>query len=264
MVLSGDPEALADALSELAESGVDVRRVAVDYASHSDQVEAVRDHLAVALADLSPAEPTVPFHSTVTEGRATGALDGGYWYRNLRQQVRFGPTIDRLLEQGFGAFVEVSPHPCWSSRSLRPYTTRPRKRSSSFVAPGRRRARPSGAIDGRAVRPRRPGGLARPARRRRRPAAWVDLPTYPFERQHFWRRPVPSAGASGMGLDDAGHPLLGALVRLPESGGLVATGRWSASTLAWCGRHRGPDGSDGAPVRVPEAGTGGAGTVGSG
>ncbi|GHH30771.1 polyketide synthase [Streptomyces rubradiris] len=254
VVLSGDPEALADALSELAESGVDVRRVAVDYASHSDQVEAVRDHLAVALADLSPAEPTVPFHSTVTEGRATGALDGGYWYRNLRQQVRFGPTIDRLLEQGFGAFVEVSPHPVL----VQPVAEAVHHAPAEAVVVGSLR-RDDGGL-GRLVRSMAElfvhgvpvdwrGLLADDVAR----AAWVDLPTYPFERQHFWRRPVPSAGASGMGLDDAGHPLLGALVRLPESGGLVATGRWSASTLAWAAGTEATDGSDGAPVRVPEA-----------
>jgi rifamycin polyketide synthase module 1/2/3 len=73
-------------------------------------------------------------------------------------------------------------------------------------------------------------------------ATWVDLPTYPFERQRFWRRPAAPSGASGLGLDDAGHPLLGALVRLPDSGGLVATGRWNSAMLPW------PAGDD-----VPEA-----------
>ncbi|RSM75236.1 beta-ketoacyl synthase [Amycolatopsis sp. WAC 01375] len=234
VVLSGAPEALTEVVRELAESGVDVRRVAVDYASHSDQVEAVRERLAVALADLSPVEPAVAFHSTVTGGRADGALDGGYWYRNLRQQVRFGPTIDRLLEQGFGAFIEVSPHPVL----VQPVTEAVHEARSEAVVAGSLR--------------RDDGGLGRLARSmaelfvRGLPvdwrgllaaedvrATWIDLPTYPFERQRFWRRPVSTADAPGMGLDDAGHPLLGALVRLPDSGGLIATGRWSASTLSW-------------------------------
>ncbi|MCR6488765.1 SDR family NAD(P)-dependent oxidoreductase [Amycolatopsis sp. OK19-0408] len=243
VVLSGEPDALTEALAELAGAGVDVRRVAVDYASHSDQVEAVEDRLAEALAGLSPVEPAVPFHSTVTAaGRADGPLDAGYWYRNLRQQVRFGPAVDRLLEQGFGAFVEVSPHPVL----VQPIAETVHETRSAAVVAGSLRRSDGGlgrlarsmaelfvrgvAVDWRALLPA-PDAVA-----------WVDLPTYPFERQRYWRRPVPAGGAAGLGLDDAGHPLLGALVRLPGSGGLVATGRWSASLLPWT---RGDD--------VPEA-----------
>ncbi|MER6664357.1 SDR family NAD(P)-dependent oxidoreductase, partial [Amycolatopsis japonica] len=234
VVLSGAPEVLTEVLRELAESGVDVRRVAVDYASHSDHVEAIRERLAEALADLSPTEPTVAFHSTVTGGRADGALDGGYWYRNLRHQVRFGPTIDRLLEQGFGAFIEVSPHPVL----VQPVTEAVHEaRSEAVVAGSLRRddgglgrlARSMAELFVRGLQVDWRGFLASEDVR----ATWIDLPTYPFERQRFWRRPVSTADASGMGLDDAGHPLLGALVRLPDSGGLIATGRWSASTLPW-------------------------------
>ena len=251
VVVSGDPDALTEALRELAESGVDVRRVAVDYASHSDQVEAVRERLAVALAGLSPVEPAVPFHSTVTAGRA-GPLDGGYWYRNLRHQVRFGPAIDRLLEQGFGAFVEVSPHPVL----VGPVAEAVHEARAEAVVAGSLR-RDDGGI-GRLLRSmaelfvRGVGVDWRGLLPATGEAAWIDLPTYPFERQRFWRRPVAAADAAGLGLDDAGHPLLGAFVRLPDSAGLIATGRWSASTLPsagdeaalvelalWAGEHLG-------------------------
>ena len=38
-------------------------------------------------------------------------MNADYWYRNLRQQVRFGPAIADLLKQGHGVFVEISAHP---------------------------------------------------------------------------------------------------------------------------------------------------------
>ncbi|MGW3202529.1 SDR family NAD(P)-dependent oxidoreductase, partial [Streptomyces sp. NPDC001118] len=38
-------------------------------------------------------------------------MDGGYWYRNLRQRVRFADAVQGLVEQGYSAFVEVSSHP---------------------------------------------------------------------------------------------------------------------------------------------------------
>ena len=34
-----------------------------------------------------------------------------YWYRNLRQPVRFRDTVRTLLADGYRAFIEVSPHP---------------------------------------------------------------------------------------------------------------------------------------------------------
>ena len=58
--------------------------------------------LAEALAGISAQAPVVPFYSTVTGGwiADAGILDGGYWYRNLRGQVRFGPAVAELLGAG--------------------------------------------------------------------------------------------------------------------------------------------------------------------
>ncbi|MFH7600690.1 acyltransferase domain-containing protein, partial [Streptomyces racemochromogenes] len=41
----------------------------------------------------------------------TAALDAAYWYRNLRQPVRFEDTVRALLAKGFATFVESSAHP---------------------------------------------------------------------------------------------------------------------------------------------------------
>ncbi|MYW22067.1 acyltransferase domain-containing protein, partial [Streptomyces sp. SID2955] len=38
-------------------------------------------------------------------------LDAGYWYRNLRQTVRFADTVQALLDDGFRLFIESSAHP---------------------------------------------------------------------------------------------------------------------------------------------------------
>ena len=54
----------------------------------------------------------VPFFSTVTGGLVdTAELDGEYWYRNLRETVRFERATRSLLGEGYRAFVEVGPHP---------------------------------------------------------------------------------------------------------------------------------------------------------
>ncbi|WP_156107539.1 acyltransferase domain-containing protein, partial [Streptomyces violaceusniger] len=107
-VVSGSVEVLDAVLVEFPEA----KRIPVDYASHSVQVEEVRGELAEALAGVEPCSGRVPFYSTVT-GRLmdTAELDAGYWYRNLRETVEFRSTIEGLLELGHTVFVEASPHP---------------------------------------------------------------------------------------------------------------------------------------------------------
>ena len=42
-------------------------------------------------------------------------LDAEYWWRNVRQPVRFAEAIGRLLDQDQNTFLEISPHPVLSS-----------------------------------------------------------------------------------------------------------------------------------------------------
>ncbi|MET9500071.1 type I polyketide synthase, partial [Streptomyces sp. NPDC006552] len=95
VVIAGDAQALDEALDVLSADGVRVRRVAVDYASHTRHVEDIEETLAKALSGIAAAAPEIAFYSTVTGGWVDepGVLDGGYWYRNLRSQVGFGPAI---------------------------------------------------------------------------------------------------------------------------------------------------------------------------
>ncbi|MFW5417122.1 SDR family NAD(P)-dependent oxidoreductase [Nocardiopsis sp. CNT-189] len=111
-VVSGAPEAVRALVERCQAEGADARRVDVDYASHSPHVEAVRERVLTALAGVAPAEPAVPFHSTLLGGPLGGTpLDAGYWYANLRSTVRFAPVVQALAEAGHRTFIEVSPHP---------------------------------------------------------------------------------------------------------------------------------------------------------
>ncbi|WP_235095479.1 type I polyketide synthase [Streptomyces sp. A1-5] len=112
VVVSGEPTALDELQAQLAADDIRARRIAVDYASHSHQVEDLREELLAALAEVTPREARIPFFSTATgDWLDTTELDAGYWFRNLRGRVRFADAVGELLAAEYRAFVEVSSHP---------------------------------------------------------------------------------------------------------------------------------------------------------
>ncbi|MGW2850404.1 acyltransferase domain-containing protein, partial [Streptomyces sp. NPDC001274] len=100
-VVSGDAVAVAGLVAEFEGEAVRARRIPVDYASHSVHVEGVEAELARVLGSVEPRAPRVPFLSSVTgEWIGSADLDGGYWYRNLRQTVEFETAVRTLVAEG--------------------------------------------------------------------------------------------------------------------------------------------------------------------
>nr|WP_274532251.1 type I polyketide synthase [Ktedonobacter racemifer] len=111
-VLSGDAEAVKEILAVLEEKGIFGRLVRVDFASHSPQMDLLREDLLSLMQRVQPRRASVPMFSTVNgtyiEG---GELTAQYWVDNLRKPVLFLNATQELLEEGFDIFMEMSPHP---------------------------------------------------------------------------------------------------------------------------------------------------------
>ncbi|MEU8461375.1 type I polyketide synthase [Streptomyces sp. NPDC029003] len=115
-VVAGEAEALDELMAACERDGVRARRIPVDYGSHTPQVEQLREALLELAAPVAPRAGDVPMYSTVTGGLLEdGAADAEYWYRNLRQPVRFEETVRGLIADGHVTFVEVSAHPVLTS-----------------------------------------------------------------------------------------------------------------------------------------------------
>ncbi|MFJ8502167.1 SDR family NAD(P)-dependent oxidoreductase, partial [Streptomyces sp. NPDC093992] len=112
VVVAGPREHLDALLDACAADGIRARNIPVDYASHSAMVEPLREELTAALSGVVARRAPVPLYSTTTgEPIDTAVMGADYWYRNLREQVRFETGTRLLAEAGFDAFVEVSPQP---------------------------------------------------------------------------------------------------------------------------------------------------------
>jgi acyl transferase domain-containing protein/acyl carrier protein len=112
MVVSGGRDSLLRLLERCREKDVKAREIPVDYAAHSEHVEAIREELLDGCASIEPRSGEIPFYSSVSGGALdTASLDAEYWYRNLRETVRFERATRALLMGGCRIAIEVSPHP---------------------------------------------------------------------------------------------------------------------------------------------------------
>ena len=244
VVVSGEVAALEELIQRCGDQEVRVRRIDVDYASHSVEVEAIRDELADVLSGIEPRSSRTVFFSTVTGSRLdTVGLDADYWFRNIRQTVQFDQAVRSACEQGFRTFIESSPHPALiagiedtandcsdgeaSENSVEatvvPTLGREDGGLERFLMSAATAFVAGAGVDWRALL----GG-----------AALVELPTYAFEKRRFWLSGEGTgADAPGLGLGASEHALLGAVVELPASGGVALTGRLSPSTHGWLADH---------------------------
>jgi acyl transferase domain-containing protein/thioesterase domain-containing protein len=186
VTVAGESEPLEELVAGLKERGVRARVLRPSLASHSPQMEPLRERLVDMLSFVRPRPGSAPMYSTVTgEVLAGPELDSGYWYENCRRPVSFEPVVRSLLAAGFRTFVEVSPHPVLHV----PLSDTAEDADVDVACVGTLR--------------RGDGGLARfrlslgEAWTRGVAVDWagalaagdaraVELPTYPFQRRPYW------------------------------------------------------------------------------
>ncbi|WP_130800152.1 type I polyketide synthase, partial [Streptomyces otsuchiensis] len=189
--VAGDEAPLDEFLAELEAEGVRCRKLRIKGAAHSAVVEPLREEALAVLAPVRPRASRIPFYSTVTGGLLdTTELDAGYWYRNMRQTVQFAPATRALLADGFGVFIECSPHPALAG-AVQEVAEDAGAPDPVLLASLRREEggleRASVSLAEAFVRGVDPSWASR--------GSAVDLPTYPFQRDRYWWEPLPEEAA---------------------------------------------------------------------
>lgn len=231
VTLSGDASALEEIASALRKAKIFSRFLPIDYAFHSAQMDSIAEGWRRELGDLAGVASKVALISTVTGQQVNGTeMNADYWCRNVRQPVRFAAVIERLLEQGCTAFVEIGPHPVLAS-ALREIGL---ARKASPVCIGSLRK----AEDERRTMLLGLAALYRSGAKVNwrglygRPAKAIRLPAYPWQRQRFWQEAAETAPE----LRSApSHPLLGDRQPHPEP---TWKGHLDARLIPWLTDHR--------------------------
>ncbi|WP_281260784.1 type I polyketide synthase [Murinocardiopsis flavida] len=240
VVVSGAEDAVLGVASRLSELGRKTRRLRVSQGFHSVLMEPVLDEFRSVVEQVDFAELSVPVVSNLDGGLAgEGMCSPEYWVRHVREAVRFADGVAFLEARGVSRFVEVGPDAvlsgmvgtCLAEGGGREAVVVPVQRSGRGEAVTAVSA--LGALFADGVGVDWAGFYADSG------ARWVDLPTYPFQRRRYWLDPTATRAAdvTSAGLGATEHPLLGAVVALPDTDGLVFTGRLSLRTHAWLADH---------------------------
>ncbi|MDX2845490.1 SDR family NAD(P)-dependent oxidoreductase, partial [Streptomyces ipomoeae] len=237
VVVSGGAEEIAALRDTLAEEGYRVRELTVSHAFHSPRMEPILAEFADIAATVSYREPRIPVIPNTT-GRPAEPGDlttPGYWARHIRQAVRFADTVTTLIGgHGVTTLLELGP-----AAHLTTAASETIGDGSAVCLPTLRADQPEpaalltalGGLHVRGVTVDWDGVYAGTGARR------VELPTYPFQHEHFWLIPEQGADAAGLGLTEPDHPLLGAAAEIPEPGGFLYTARLSRRSHPWLADH---------------------------
>jgi len=179
VVVSGERVGV-DAVAEVfAGRGVRVRSLRVSHAFHSHRMDPGLAELAEIAKDLTFNQTQVPWVSTVTGAAVVGACDGEYWAGQARRPVRFADAVTAMAGLDVDVFVEVGPDGTLSTLGS---GVLPQAEFVSLQRPGHDAAQAF------------VNGLSQ-AWVHGVPVDWaallgsgerVDLPTYAFQRQHYW------------------------------------------------------------------------------
>ncbi|WP_285710903.1 type I polyketide synthase [Microtetraspora sp. NBRC 16547] len=219
VVLSGD----ADQVMAVASGWARFKRLNTSHAFHSVLMEPMLEAFREVVRGLSFGEPVISVVSTV-DGGNPATVD--HWVRQVREPVRFADAVERVRELGVTEFVELGPDAVLTPMvdGAVPTLRTDRPETSTLLTAVSTLATAGSTVNWADVLGSGP--------------AHVQMPTYAFQHERFWLDGVATGGnAAALGVRAADHPLLGAAVELPATGGAVLTGALSLRTSPWLAGH---------------------------
>ena len=226
-VVAGAPEAV-DTLQDrlLREGEIVCRRLLATHAFHSPLMQPVAEELMRIARSIRLSPPQIPYISNVTGKRITDseATDAAYWARHLTRPVQFAAGLQHLCSPSAPVLLEVGPGQMLTSLAEQYLAGRgAADRVTLASLPHSSDAQPDRAFIlntlGRlwlaGIEPDWNGVHCHESRSR------TPLPTYPFERQHYWltprKRPEDNHAAETTFAQQVAAPLAREIVSYDQS-----------------------------------------------
>ncbi|WP_405968643.1 type I polyketide synthase [Streptomyces sp. NBC_00015] len=224
LVLSGEEDAVAGVVARFADRRT--KRLRVSHAFHSSLMDPMLEEFRRVVAGLTFHEPVVPVVSNLTgEVADAGRLcSPEYWVEHVRGTVRFHDGVQALRGLRVSTFVELGPDGVLSAMVAQDCVPSLRR----DVPEDRALLTALGQLHSRGVDVDWEKVFAGSGAQR------VDLPTYAFQRQRYWLNSNVSVGDPAFALD---HPLLDSVISVPDTGGVLCTGRLSLAAQPWLADH---------------------------
>ena len=197
VVVSGDTAAVAALVARMEAAGVKTRALQVSHAFHSPLMEPMLPAFTVAAGGKAFHTPQIRLVANVTGELMTEAPDAAYWTRHVRAAVQFERAVAAARGLGIDTWIEIGPAPVLLALG-RACLAEERGRWLPSLQPGRGDWQQF--LDSAAALYAAGADLdwERFARERGGTGSRVALPSYPFQRQHFWieqARRAPAAAA---------------------------------------------------------------------
>lgn len=200
VVISGVQDAVTAVAAHFAALGRKTTRLRVSHAFHSPLMDPMLAQFREVAAGLTYRAPTVAIVSTLT-GKLVDAAEIGtpdHWVRHAREAVRFGDAVRWMANEGVTTFLELGPDAaltpmgtdCLDTDADVVFTAALRRNRSEerelVSAVAQLHARGAATVDWAEF------FAGRGAHR-------IDLPTYAFQRRHYWAASTPQPVAAGSG-----------------------------------------------------------------
>jgi acyl transferase domain-containing protein/NADPH:quinone reductase-like Zn-dependent oxidoreductase/NADP-dependent 3-hydroxy acid dehydrogenase YdfG/acyl carrier protein len=95
---------------------IPVQILDINYPFHHPIIDRAKKAFLADIPDIAPRKSELAYLSTVTGERMDGTqLDPDYWWKNVREPVRFQAATEAAIDLGCSLFIEISPRPILSS-----------------------------------------------------------------------------------------------------------------------------------------------------
>ena len=198
------------------------------------------EEFAAVAQTISYNPPQIPVLSNLSGELLTPeqATDPAYWVAQVRQPVRFADGASHLAAQGVSTAIELGPDGVLCAMAQGSFAAAEKE---AVAVPLLRKDRAEATALLGALAAAQVNGAPLDWARLLPGAKRIPLPTYAFQRQHYWLESTAVGDAGAIGLSPSDHPLLGAATSLPgaaeEDGGWLLTGRLSLQTHPWLADH---------------------------